>query len=181
MASGLPGSGHLIGAAITAMERADEGSRDLDWKIAYALGLGTDAERVVYAELGPAGFTTKDADGFSPLDRKQGAYIKWSRPGREGRRMRIAGGARMYPVTGPQPLLGAPAYTTDLRAALLLVPDGHYWIAGHGRTRSDEPLGGFQVFDGEREVAAAEAPTVELACCIAALRAALPAALGGAA
>lgn len=166
-------SAELIAAAIASLELASEGSRDLDWQIAYALGLGTEAERAVYGEHGPAGFTAKDAEGFSPLDREHGAHMKWSRPGREGRRIRVSGGYRMYPVTGPQPLRNAPAYTTDLRAALSLVPDGHFWIAGYGRTRPDEPLGGFQVFDGDQEepVAEAEAATVELACCIASLRA----------
>jgi hypothetical protein len=66
-----------------------------------------------------------------------------------------------------------PAYTTDLRAALTLVPEGLYWLAGYGREHPDEPLGGFQVFapDGAEEpIASAEAATVELACCIASLR-----------
>lgn len=69
----------------------------------------------------------------------------------------------------------AMRYTASMDLAAALIPDGLYWMAGYGKTREDEPLGGVAIFRPGNEddpVAKAEAPTVPLALCLAALRAA---------
>lgn len=70
----------------------------------------------------------------------------------------------------------APAYTGSLDAASVLIPEGLYWIVGYGKTREDEPLGGASIAkpdDTLNPIGEAEAPTVPLAMCIAALEARL--------
>lgn len=65
-------------------------------------------------------------------------------------------------------------YTGSIDAAATVIPEGLYWLAGYGKTREDEPLGGAAVFRPGHEddpVAKAEAPTVPLALCKAAFRA----------
>ena len=70
-----------------------------------------------------------------------------------------------------------PPYTGSIDVALMLVPEGNYWIVACGKTRSDEPLYGARVLpptfdpdavplgEGESDASAATA------LCIAALRA----------
>lgn len=69
---------------------------------------------------------------------------------------------------------GRTNYTASIDAALTLVPKGLYWMAGFGKCREDEPLGGVAIFrPGNEDIpeAQAEAATVALAICIAALTA----------
>jgi hypothetical protein len=72
----------------------------------------------------------------------------------------------------------APDYTGSIDVAITLLPDGFYWILGHGKVGESEPLGGAYVFEpnsGNTPIATAEASTAALALCAAALRArALP-------
>jgi hypothetical protein len=66
-----------------------------------------------------------------------------------------------------------PHYTASLDAVMALMPDGHGWLVGNGRTRPDEPLGGAQIcsLDGKELVAESEASTPVLALLSAILRA----------
>lgn len=71
-----------------------------------------------------------------------------------------------------------PRYTTCLDDALSLVPDGMYWVAGFGKTREAEPLGGASIMKpGDLDSAAGEgeAATVPLALCLAAILSLQPA------
>jgi len=70
-------------------------------------------------------------------------------------------------------IVGAPSYTASLDAARTLVKD-FYWLVSEGKTRDAEPLGGAQVFRRDylvKPVAEAEHELVEIALCIAALKA----------
>jgi hypothetical protein len=74
------------------------------------------------------------------------------------------------------PVQFVPRWTGDLSTARSLIPPGLFWHMAEGKVRPDEPLGAAQVIDpsGSGEVIAeAEAPTVEIAACIAALKARL--------
>lgn len=116
---------------ITMLEQADCGSRELDWAIAYALGMGTDVEREVYEKHGDMWATKDPALRMTPLQRRHGCHFTYSRPGREGRRIRTA--EQFITVcTGPQPLLNAPHYTTSIDAALTLLPAKAWWRLSHG-------------------------------------------------
>lgn len=68
-----------------------------------------------------------------------------------------------------------PHYTTSIDDARTLVPDGCYWIISEGKTRDSEPLGGAQVFRpsyvAAKPIGEAEHDKVEIALCIAALKA----------
>lgn len=69
-------------------------------------------------------------------------------------------------------------YTASLDAALTLVPEGTWWVAGFGRRTKAEPLGGAAIYYSTglamgTLVAEAEAATPALALCAAALRARL--------
>lgn len=69
-----------------------------------------------------------------------------------------------------------PFYTASLDAAVSLVPEGKFWIAGYGRMRRGEPLGGATIYYGKglaigTMIAEAEAATPALALVAAALRA----------
>lgn len=108
---------------IRRVEEAKGPDRELDWEISYLFGLGSDNERAIYAEHGPAGFTAKDSNGFTALDRKNGCWVNYSRPGREGRRVRLREPERVRAITGPQPLIRCAAYTASLDAALALVDE----------------------------------------------------------
>lgn len=69
-----------------------------------------------------------------------------------------------------------PRYTDQVDDALLLIPEGMFWVAGHGKTREPEPLGGASVMrpdDLDNHIGQAEAATVALAICAAALEARL--------
>lgn len=66
-----------------------------------------------------------------------------------------------------------PDPTASLDAARMLA-NGFYWIASEGRTRDNEPLGCAQIFQKNyltKPVAEAEHEFVEIALCIAILRA----------
>lgn len=69
----------------------------------------------------------------------------------------------------------APPVTASLDAALTLAA-GFYWVASEGKTRDKEPLGGAQIFERlylVKPIAEAEHERVEIALCIAALKARL--------
>lgn len=66
-----------------------------------------------------------------------------------------------------------PDPTASLDAARLLV-SGFFWLAGEGKTRAGEPLGGAQIFRTTylvKPIAEAEHDKVEIALCIAVLKA----------
>jgi hypothetical protein len=66
---------------------------------------------------------------------------------------------------------GNPDYFCSLDAAETLVPKGHYWFVGAGKTRPDEPLYGAQTLIGDAVVGEAETDvSAALALTIAALR-----------
>lgn len=70
-----------------------------------------------------------------------------------------------------------PRYTASIDAALNLAPCGGFWSASHGRVHSGEPIGAARLFTPLTELLAeAEAMSVPLAICIAALKARTPAA-----
>ncbi len=84
-----------------------------------------------------------------------------------------------YALEGsPQEL---PSPTASLDAAMTLVPEGRGWLAGYGRIRPDEPLGGAMITriaaptsfapDAADKIAEAEAATPALALTAASLRA----------
>lgn len=82
----------------------------------------------------------------------------------------ITGAGQIYgdPTNGH----GYPHYTANVDAALTLVPDGMNYILGRGRARTDEPLFGAQILDGEAVIADGETDGgLALAICIASLRA----------
>ncbi|WP_298800154.1 hypothetical protein [uncultured Devosia sp.] len=63
-------------------------------------------------------------------------------------------------------------FTRSLDDAVKLIPDGMFWLAGHGKTRPAEPLGGAQVFrpgDDLNPLGEGEGASVAIAICIAAL------------
>jgi hypothetical protein len=64
-----------------------------------------------------------------------------------------------------------PFYTASIDSALKVVPEGLYWMIGHGRDAPDEPLGGALIIDPEtdEDLGEGEAATVPLSLCIAAL------------
>lgn len=69
-----------------------------------------------------------------------------------------------------------PRYTSSMDAAVKLIPDGMFWIAGYGRTRPDEPLAGAAVCkpdDQINPVGEAEGDHLAICLCIAALEARL--------
>lgn len=75
------------------------------------------------------------------------------------------------PLTGSE---GWPLYYTGSIDAARTLVDGFYWLASEGRTRDNEPLGGAQVFRKNylvKPIAEAEHERVEIALCIAALKA----------
>lgn len=73
----------------------------------------------------------------------------------------------------PTGFLIADYYTSSLTAARKLA-NGFYWVASEGKTRDSEPLGGAQIFRKNylvKPVAEAEHEYVEIALCIAVLKA----------
>ncbi|MBN9601853.1 MAG: hypothetical protein J0G33_02870 [Afipia felis] len=68
---------------------------------------------------------------------------------------RVGFGDADYARIPPKP------YTASLDAVMALMPEGHGWLVGNGRTRPDEPLGGAQIYslDGKQLVAETEAAT----------------------
>jgi len=68
---------------------------------------------------------------------------------------------------------GPVAYTASIDAALTLVPEGLFFLFGIGRVRSGEPLAAAQIMRPVTldQVAEAEADTLPIAICIAALKA----------
>lgn len=63
-------------------------------------------------------------------------------------------------------------YTASLDSALILVPEGFYWLVGAGRVRPVEPMFGAQILRGSFVVSGGESnSTAALALCAAALRA----------
>lgn len=66
-----------------------------------------------------------------------------------------------------------PHYTGSFDAARELIPDGLYWHAGEGKTRDDEPLGAAEIIEpgSLKTIADAEHAKVEIALCIASLKA----------
>lgn len=81
----------------------------------------------------------EDDDGWSNEEK-----LAWMDEGREG---------PMRPISDPSHSL-AEAFVTAEKAF-----PGHYWMFGKGRTRPDEPLFGFAVFDksdGDAPVAVGE-------------------------
>lgn len=66
-----------------------------------------------------------------------------------------------------------PQFTASIDAAATLIPAGLYWMAGFGRCRETEPLGGCALFrpGADEPTFQAEAASVPLAICIAALKA----------
>ena len=130
---------------ISRLEAADGPSRELDAEIAVSVfvTLKTDDD-LIYAHRRDPG-----NDATHP-----GHYFIKSRSGAQAQ--------------------SAPRYTSSLDAALMLVRSmGFYWMAAEGRTRPDEPLGAVQLYrrDTREIVAEAEHEYVEIALCIAALRA----------
>jgi hypothetical protein len=68
----------------------------------------------------------------------------------------------------------APYYTASLDAAVKLIPDGLFWLAGMGRTRPGEPLAGASVVlpnDTINPLGQAEGDHLAICICIAALEA----------
>lgn len=87
---------------------------------------------------------------------------------------RAVGAVTLHKVEADEPAVeSAPRYTGSLDAAVTLIPEGYFWLAGHGRDSPHEPLGGAQVIDPEsdEDIGEGEASTVPLAICIAALSA----------
>lgn len=94
---------------------------------------------------------------------------------------RLVGGwaldrTHIEPMTGEiLALPSVPRYTGSIDAALTLMPKTTlYWMVGFGRCSEAEPSGACAIYaPGELDdpVAQAEAETVELAVCIAALKA----------
>jgi hypothetical protein len=119
-------------------------SREIDWAIAYALGLGTATERKVWEEKGPSGFSSKDNFGLSALDHANGCYVRYSRAGREGRRTAIRGGEAFRVITGEQPLSRCPAWTSSIGDATSLIechiPERSYWTIARGKLSPEEPM-----------------------------------------
>lgn len=78
----------------TAMGKAGAPSRELESTLAHSLGLGTEIERKVYAEHGPAGFTVKldRFDGFTGPAASQRLLPK-AQPSRPRRAPRPTAGA----------------------------------------------------------------------------------------
>lgn len=77
-------------------------------------------------------------------------------------------------VNVPAPNVMAPAYTSNVGAALTLIPDGLWWVLAKGRYRPDEPLYGVQLRNptGPDAIAAeAEHEVFVLAIVLAALKA----------
>jgi hypothetical protein len=66
-----------------------------------------------------------------------------------------------------------PAFTSSVDAALTLIPEGLFYLVGIGRVRSGEPLAAAQILRPVTldQVAEAEADTLPIAICIAALKA----------
>lgn len=64
-------------------------------------------------------------------------------------------------------------YTSSVDAALTLIPEGLFYLVGIGRVRSGEPLAAAQILRPVTldQVAEAEADTLPVAICIAALKA----------
>lgn len=94
-----------------------------------------------------------------------------------GRIDRLDGMVGWWPKDGPyQSAVTVPRYTGSIEAALSLVPKGMFWVMGFGKCRETEPLGGASVMpanDTLNPAGEAEAATVELAMCAAALEARL--------
>lgn len=88
-------------------------------------------------------------------------------------------GRLFYSIPGMKPHCeseGFPLYTGSLDAARTLIPPGLYWLAGEGKTRADELLGGARIFEHGKfddPLAEGEHALVEIALCIAALNARL--------
>lgn len=114
---------------------AGEIDREIEWTIAFQIGLGTEKEREFFKEWGVRGFTEKrPEDGFTHWEKHIGYHYKHSRPGREGRRIRTAPTISM-PVTGPLPLYQCPPWTTSLDAVDALreqVLPGWRWVCRRG-------------------------------------------------
>lgn len=67
-------------------------------------------------------------------------------------------------------------FTASMDAAVLLIPDGMFWVLGMGRTRPDEPLAGCSIVlptDQINPVGQAEGDHLAICICIAALDARL--------
>lgn len=107
---------------IERVEAATGADREIEWAVAYSLGLGTETERSVYAELGGSGFL-RGPEGLSALDKKHGSHIRYSRYVGGGRRRGVPGGEIMRVVTGPQPLAHCPNYTASIDAAKALLDE----------------------------------------------------------
>lgn len=122
------------------------------------------------------------------IDRHIAKAIGWHRV--EPRHARTKAGAWIAPedwigeMSNGAPILDSlrgttmhrdvPDFTSSMDAAATLIPEGLYWLAGYGRTKEAEPLGGAQIYrpgDFDTPVAEGEGRTAAIAICIASLRA----------
>jgi len=145
---------------IERLAQATEGSRELDWAIAYLAGIGNEKERKLYAQIGGRAFD-EDAKGISPYgyargDRTRSEWASGSR-GRRGHYEEVV----LRACDGPSPLLRCPHYTTSIDAALTLV-SGPDWRLAKSKRGATAGIGKGNYVD---------AATPALALCIAALRA----------
>lgn len=148
---------------IERLEKAKGPDRDLADEILFACGwqINHDQERI--AEVRANGWKCEAENGEEYIDTFE-EFMNcacWYRPGAKPFR-----DSWMPGHVRPDP-------TASLNAARDLL-DGFYWVASEGRTRDDEPLGGAQVFRRDylvKPIAEAEHEKVEIAVCIAALKA----------
>lgn len=148
---------------IERLQKATGPDRDLADEVLFACGWRTNFDADEIAEVRANGWKCEAENGEEYLDTFE-AFLNcacWYAPGdRPFHDKWIEGFYR------PNPL-------ASLDAARKLVAD-FYWVASEGKTRDAEPLGGAQVFRRDylvKPLAEAEHERVEIALCIAALKA----------
>jgi hypothetical protein len=137
--------------------------RDLADELLFTFGWQTNYSAETIAEVRADGWKCETEDGTKYTDTLESFmdcacwYPPGAKPFRDGW---IHGHVR------PNPLL-------SLDDARKLIPSGLYWHAGEGKTRADEPLGAASIIaPGSLEtIAEAEHTRVEVAMCIASLKA----------